>query len=106
MGKFKEPKSLEDRVEEEKKNALERALGFLNRKKSAYRTLFRDGNSPMSRIVLKDLADFCRIGSSTFRKDSREHALLEGRREVFQRILDYQNISAEELLQRVNKSDS
>ena len=102
----KRPKGLEEQIEEKKKKSLREALGIFQTKQSAYRTVFGNGNTPAARKVLDDLMQFCRGNASTFRPDSREHALLEGRREVFQRILDYQNMSAEDLLRRIHQGDS
>jgi hypothetical protein len=47
--------------------------------------------------VLKDLAKFCRAHESTFHKDPRAHAVMEGRREVWLRIQNQLNLTDEEL---------
>lgn len=39
-----------------------------------------------AKLVLTDLASFCRAHDTTFHTDERTHAMLEGRREVFLRI--------------------
>jgi hypothetical protein len=52
-----------------------------------------------ARIVLKDLAKFCRANDSTYHKDPRVHALLEGRKEVWLRIQEYIHLNSEELYQ-------
>ncbi len=47
--------------------------------------------------VLKDLATFCRAHTTTFHKDPRLHAMLEGRREVWLRIQEYLELDMEEI---------
>ena len=98
VSKVHKIKSLEEQVEEKRKSAIAQALSIFKTRQSAYRTVFQKGQTPHTKKVLEDLSRFCRGTKSTFKKDAREHALLEGRREVFQRILDYQNMTAEELL--------
>lgn len=58
---------------------------FLRSRKFAYQQVFNP-ESQFTKQVLKDLAKFCRAHDSTFNPDSRAHAVLEGRREVFLRI--------------------
>lgn len=53
--------------------------------------------SPAGQEVLADLAVFARATETTFRPDPREHALLEGRREVFLRIASRLNLSSSDL---------
>jgi hypothetical protein len=47
--------------------------------------------------VLKDLARFCRANESTFNKDPRIQANLDGRREVWLRITNHLQLNNEEL---------
>jgi hypothetical protein len=53
--------------------------------------------SPHTHAVLKDLAKFCRAHESTFLPDARAHAVLEGRREVWLKIVENLNLTIEEL---------
>lgn len=46
--------------------------------------------------VLQDLASFCRAKETTFHPDQRVHAALEGRREVYLRIMDHMEMEPEE----------
>jgi hypothetical protein len=57
---------------------------------NAYRSVLgTDGQrSPAQMLVYADLARFCRAFRPTFVPDAREHALLEGRREVWLRMTD------------------
>ena len=54
-------------------------------------------DSPHTMPVLKDLAKFCRAFESTFNPDPRLHAVLEGRREVWLKIMEYLNFDFKEL---------
>lgn len=69
---------------------------FLSQRRNAYLRLFNLENRDVQ-FVLQDLAKFCRAHESTFHPDERTHALLEGRREVFQRIQQHLNLTEEEL---------
>lgn len=48
--------------------------------------------------AMLDLAGFCRAERSCWDADPRVHAALEGRREVYLRIKQHHELSAEELL--------
>lgn len=52
------------------------------------------------KLVLADLARFCRADEPCWMPDHRWHALLEGRREVWLRINHQRNLTVEELMQR------
>jgi hypothetical protein len=67
---------------------------LLRRRKQAYGRTF-DG--PGAADVLADLAAFCRARTSTFDADPRVHAALEGRREVWLRIMEYTQLSEDDL---------
>lgn len=62
----------------------------------AYNKVF-DRQNVFTDTVLKDLARFCRAHTSTFDKDPRLHAMLEGRREVWLRIQQYLELDMEEI---------
>lgn len=64
----------------------------------AYSAVF---GSPIGKIVLEDLARFCRAVETTFDVDPRRHALLEGRRETFLRIQSLSSLTPDEVLQLV-----
>lgn len=73
-----------------------------------YKALFIDDDGTPSvhgRKVLADLRKFCRGDQSTFHTDPRVHALLEGRREVFLRILAMLNMPSEAANDFVEVSD-
>lgn len=68
---------------------------LLSRRREAYVSAFA---GPPGQKVLADLARFCRANESTFHADPRVHALAEGRREVWLRIVKHLNLSTEELM--------
>jgi hypothetical protein len=82
--------------------AISATKRFLFRRKTAYIQTF---SNPVGEIVLADLARFCRAFHSTFNPDPRVHALLEGRREVWQRITDNLNLTQDELWKRYGRPD-
>lgn len=75
---------------------FEDAKALLHSRKRAYETTFNP-DSIDAKIVMRDLADFCRADKTTFHEDARLHALLEGRREVWLRIMKYLNLTPDEL---------
>lgn len=72
---------------------------FLRQRGFAYKRVF---DSEDGKQVLEDLARFCRAESTCFHTDPRVTALLEGRREVWLRIQEHLNKTAEELQQLYN----
>lgn len=55
--------------------------------------------TPSGQMVLADLEKFCRANETCFDTDARVNAALEGRREVWLRIQQHLNLSAEDLFQ-------
>jgi hypothetical protein len=78
------------------------AKAILHSRKQAYETVF-SGEGIDVKMVLKDLAQFCRANQTTFSEDPRLHALLEGRREVWLRIQKYLNTTPDELWELTRK---
>jgi hypothetical protein len=74
---------------------LEEARAFIFNRQAAYKNVFGDGEH--AKLILKDLAKFCRAEESCFHMDPRAHALAEGRREVWLRIQSHLNLTSEEL---------
>jgi hypothetical protein len=70
----------------------------------AYRHVFNP-ESKAVQTVLKDLAKFCRANESTFQTDPRAHALVEGRREVWLRILEHTQLNPEEFWKKYGRED-
>ena len=64
----------------------------------AYNAVFNEGQ--LVKVVLDDLAEFCRAERSCFHADPRIHAVAEGRREVWLRIQTYINLTVDELVAR------
>lgn len=65
---------------------IERLKSALLTRQQAYQRTFLN---PVGETVLEDLARFCRAHETTFHTDPRVDALLEGRREVFLRIMHH-----------------
>lgn len=82
---------------------IEHVMQFLSRRRTAYAKTF---TGPYADEVLRDLAKFCRAHESTFNADPRVHAVLEGRREVWLRIIEQLQLTDDELYQRYAKKES
>lgn len=68
----------------------------LQERQHAYQIVFSEGAA--ASVVLADLAKFCRAEMPTFHADPRQHARLEGRREVWLRVKQHLEKSLEDLL--------
>ena len=73
---------------------MEAAKRFLFRRRQSYQDTFR---GPVAQRVLKDLAKFCRANESTFHDNDRVQSKLDGRREVWLRIIHHLNLTPDEL---------
>lgn len=73
-----------------------KTVALLGTRKRNYQLCF---GSPAGKMVMTDLARFCRMGETTFHpiQDARTHAMLEGRRQVALRIQQHMDFSPEEL---------
>lgn len=76
---------------------LRRLFSFIDTRKRAYQLTFQL-NQPANVEVLQDLARFCRAAESTFHPDARIAANLDGRREVYLRIMNHMGLTTEQLL--------
>ncbi len=70
------------------------AKQYLAERRTAYVRTF---NTPAGEEVMRDLAKFCRAYESTFHPDPRVHAVLEGRREVWLRLIEHLRLSDDDL---------
>lgn len=75
---------------------LERAKRFLFSRQAAYQRVF-DRTNIDARIVLEDLAKFCRAHASTFHVEHSMSDRMDGRREVFLRISHHLQLTDEQL---------
>ena len=75
------------------------ALDFIRLRKQSYTNLFRDDDR-FAKIVLADLARFCRANASTFHQDPNVQSRLDGRREVWLRISEHLGLTDGELFER------
>lgn len=72
------------------------AKAFLEQRRLAYLRTFLTEDAD-NQAVLADLALFCRAEESTFHPDPRIAAQLDGRREVYLRIMQHLKLSEEHL---------
>jgi len=77
-------------------NTVMKIKQLFHRRKMAYVICFSK-DTPNGRVVLEDLAKFCRAHDSTYVNDPRMSAVLDGRREVWLRIQMYLNLNIDEL---------
>lgn len=76
-------------------NLIETAKDFFRSRKIAYEFVFGKEDKAVE-LVLRDLAKFCRANKTCFNADVRIHANLEGRREVFLRIMEHLKLTPDE----------
>ena len=81
-------------------DAKNAAKGLIQNRQRAYQTTFR---GPVAEVVLADLARFCRASETTFLPNDRAHAVLEGRREVWLRLMKYLHMTPEEIINMQRK---
>lgn len=81
-----------------------RIRNFVSGRMLAYRQVFNP-NSRDAERVLYDLAKFCRANETCFHADPRVHAVLEGRREVWNRIQHHLQLSDEQLWKLYSRKD-
>lgn len=78
---------------------LDATMAFLRGRKSAYKNTFSTSNFA-SRIVLEDLAAFCRANETCVVVGDHDRTqILEGRREVWLRINQHLNLTPEQLFE-------
>jgi hypothetical protein len=77
-------------------NWYEKARGFLKLRQLAYLRAL-DPQTESGRMVLEDLAKFCRANDTTFMPDQRLSDVLVGRREVWLRIQEHLRLSEDQL---------
>jgi len=75
-------------------NLIEKARNYLSQRQRAYKLAF---TGVAGDAVLQDLARFCRANQSCFHPDERVSALMEGRREVWLRIMEHLKLTEEQL---------
>jgi len=93
-------KAEEDKAYERRDTESETIRAYVTRRKRAYTAVFTTGNADQGDIefVMLDLAAFCRAYEPTFNPNNQKvQDLLEGRREVFQRIMSFTRLSHDTL---------
>lgn len=81
---------------------VEKLRNLLITRQQAYQQTFNLESLAVQKVLL-DLAKFCRANASTFHQDPRAHALLEGRREAYLRIMKHINLDTEEFIKQYGK---
>lgn len=85
------------------KEQYDKVLSYLRNRKKSYQLTFKFEN-PAGRMVLEDLASFCRANESCVMPGDHDRTLLlEGRREVWLRLQQHLNLSPEQLSQLYTK---
>lgn len=83
-------------------SAYETIIGFLTRRKRSYQLVFNSIH-PDVRVVLTDLARFCRANETCVVPGNNDATkILEGRREVWLRIANHLNLPPETLYEIFN----
>ena len=82
---------------------IQQIKDYLRGRSAAYRRVFNK-ESQDAKIVLADLGRFCRAFQSTGHQDPYMAARLDGRREVWLRIMEHQNLSTDELYDLYSKT--
>lgn len=82
---------------------IEKAYHFLTHRRYCYRQVFK---GEQAAVVLADLAKFCRANDTTFHPDPRVHGLLEGRREVWLRLVQHLRLSPDQLWAIYTKAET
>lgn len=82
----------------------EKLKNFLLGRKIAYCQTFNP-ESQAAQTVLKDLARFCRANQTCFHADPRVHAVIEGRREVWLRIMEHTKLDPDTFWEKYGKDE-
>lgn len=86
---------------ENKTDVSEAVAAFMRRRQSAYKAVFGEDTASKDdlQFVMLDLAHFCRAYRPTFHPTNQKvQDLQEGRREVYQRIMDFTRLSHDTLM--------
>lgn len=86
------------------KDKMIKIKNYLMHRQQSYQLTFKKDDLA-AKAVLADLAKFCRANETAFNPDQRIHAVLEGRREVWLRIINHLNLSSQELWELYSKKD-
>lgn len=89
-----------DALEKRGGDADARVRELMEKRRRAYVAVLRDGNAEQYQrdIVMADIQMFCRGGVSVFHENSRTHAYLSGRQELWLRIQDHLGLPLDDLL--------
>lgn len=95
-------RAAEDQQYEQSTVQADTIKAYVERRRRAYKAVFgREDIKADIAFVMQDLALFSRAFEARFRPDAREHALMDGRAEVFYRIMDYTQLDRDTLYVRI-----
>lgn len=89
-------------VPTDQKTVVQEAKSILGVRQQAYQQTFSADNMS-AQLVLSDLAKYCRAGKSTFDSNSRTSAFLQGRKDVYERIQKYMQMTPEQLWDSIRR---
>jgi len=83
-------------------DAMRAVADEIEARKLAYIHVFARGtpSDEDRRIVMEDLARFCRGGTTPWHENDRIHCLLTGRHEVFVRVSEHINLNTAQLVRK------
>lgn len=87
------------------KTYVDKAKDILQQRQQAYVQTFASDKNVYAKTVLEDLARFCKANETNFHPDPRVHAALEGRREVYLRIMNHLNLDPDALVKMFLKKE-
>ena len=92
----------EDAVYENKLSSDELLQAHVRRSKEAYSRVFVSGNATEDDVdfVMRDMAWFCKAYDTLWQDDPRMQDRFVGRREVYQRIVEYTRLDHDTLVKR------
>lgn len=74
---------------------------LVERRRAAYVRVFAGATDYDRKVVLDDLARFCRGNETPWHHDERLHCLLTGRHEVYSRIDQHLTLTTDQLLEKL-----
>lgn len=84
-------------IVENRVRVTDELLRILRERQGAYARIFAGASKDDVKIVMEDLAEFCRAYRTPFTLEERSTILLLGRLEVYQRIVEFARLSNDEL---------
>jgi len=90
-------RAMAERAVEDVEDKDSQTASYLRRRQSAYKRLFNSADPTDLRIVMEDLMQFSRAMQPTWDVNPKRQDLLEGRRELFLRIVNHTRLDFDTL---------